>query len=141
MKTIQMTQTFNAPQQEIFNYLGNHENLGDILNASIKRIKDADGSNPNGLGSVRSIKIGIEILQETVVTFDEPNLIEYKITSNAPVKYHLGRLEFSTPSPGKTFLNYTIDMESKFSFADGFITFILQTIISRGLKNLAAKYK
>ena len=140
MKSITMTQTFNAPQQEIFDYLSEHNNLGPILNANISRIKDADGSNPNGLGSVRSIKIGFELLQETIVTFDSPNLIEYKITNNAPVKYHLGRLEFSTPEQGKTFLSYTIDMESKIGFADGFITFILETIIKRGLKNLAAKY-
>lgn len=140
MNTIQMTQTFNAPQQEIFDYLSDHENLSDILNANITRIKDADGNNPNGVGSVRSIKIGIEILQETVITFDSPNLIEYKITSNAPIRYHLGRLEFSTPEQGKTLLNYTIEMESKIGFIDGFVGFILQTIIGNGLKKLAAKY-
>ncbi len=140
MQHISMTQAFNAPQKEIFAYLSDHNNLSSIMNANITRIKNADGDNPNGLGSVRSIKIGIELLQETVVTFNEPNLIEYKITSNAPVNYHLGRLEFSSTEKGKTVLNYTIDMESKFGFADGILTFILKTIISRGLKNLAAKY-
>lgn len=141
MKSISITQTFNAPQQEIFDYLSDHNNLGSILNAQIIRIKDAEGNNPNGVGSIRSIKIGIEILQETVITFDAPNLIEYKISSNAPINYHLGRLEFSTPTKGQTLLNYTIDMESKFTFADGIITFILQTIIQNGLKKLAKKYK
>lgn len=139
MTSISMTQTFNAPQQEIFNYLSDHNNLGSVLNAQITRIKNAEGKNPNGVGSVRSIKMGIEILQETVVTFDEPNLIEYKISSNAPINYHLGRLEFSTPETGKTLLHYTIDMESKLSFADGIVGFILKTVISNGLKNLAKK--
>lgn len=141
MKSIQMTQQFNAPQQVIFDFLSEHNNLGPILGADIKRIKDADGSNPNGLGSVRSIKLGIEVLQETVVTFDAPNVIEYKITSNAPIKYHLGRLEFTTPEAGKTFLNYTIEMESKFSFLDGILMLFLETTIKRGLKKLAEKYK
>ena len=141
MNTIQMSQSFNAPRQEIFNYLSDHENLGSILSANIKRIKNSDGNNPNGVGSVRSIRMGIEILQETVVTFDEPNLIEYKITSNVPINYHLGRLAFSSPEPGKTMLNYTITMESKLSFADGILGFILKTVISSGLKKLAAKYR
>ncbi len=141
MKTIRMTQLFNAPQQEIFDYLSVHENLGEILSANISRIKDAEGSNPNGVGSVRSIKMGIEILQETVVAFDSPNIIEYTITSKAPVRHHLGRLEFSTPEKGKTLLEYTIEMESKIGFADGLIGYVLETIISRGLKKLAAKYK
>jgi hypothetical protein len=141
MQTIQMTQEFNAPQQLIFDYLSDHNNLSSVLNANITRIKDADGDNPNGLGSVRSIKLGIEILQETVVTFDDPNLIEYTISSNAPINYHLGRLEFSSPTKNKTLLVYTIQLESKFAIVDPVVSFLLQTTINNGLKKLAAKYK
>lgn len=141
MQTVHITQEFNAPQQEIFDYLSDHNNFGSILNANITRIKDADGKNPNGLGSVRSIKLGLELLQETIVTFDSPNLIEYKITNNVPVKYHLGTLEFSSPSENKTLLNYTIQMESKFGFLDPLILFGIKTTIVNGLKKLAAKYK
>ncbi len=141
MQTVHITQEFNAPQQVIFDYLSDHNNFGSLLNANITRIKDAAGENPNGLGSVRSIKLGIEILQETIVTFDSPNLIEYKITNNVPVKYHLGTLEFTALSKDKTLLNYTIQMESKFGFLDSAILFIIQTSIKNGLKNLANKYK
>ncbi len=141
MQTIQMTQEFNAPQQVIFDYLSDHNNLSSVLNANITRIKDADGDNPNGLGSVRSIKLGIEILQETVVTFDAPNLIEYTISSNAPINYHLGRLAFSSPTKNKTRLVYTIQLESKFAIIDPVVSFLLQTTINNGLKKLAAKYK
>ncbi|HMV16152.1 MAG TPA: SRPBCC family protein [Chitinophagales bacterium] len=140
MNSIFISQTFNAPQDEIFAYLCDHNNLGAILGAQILRIKDADSGNPNGVGSVRSIKIGVELLQETVVTFDEPDLIEYKISSNAPINYHLGCMEFSTPAPGKTQLNYTIDLESKIGIIDGAVGFILKTVITNGLKKLAAKY-
>ena len=136
MQTVHITQEFNAPQQVIFDYLSDHNNFGSLLNANITRIKDAAGENPNGIGSVRSIKLGIEILQETIVTFDSPNLIEYKITNNVPVKYHLGTLEFTALSNDKTLLNYTIQMESKFGFLDSAILFIIQTTINNvGIKN------
>lgn len=141
MQTIHITQEFNAPQQEIFDYLSDHNNFGSLLNANITRIKDADGDNPNGLGSVRSIKLGVELLQETIVTFDEPNLIEYKITNNVPINYHLGTLEFSSPAKNKTLLNYSIQMESKLGFIDGAILFLIKTSIVNGLKNLAKKYQ
>lgn len=141
MQHISITQEFNAPQKEIFAYLSDHENLGSILNASIKRIKNAAGDNPNGLGSVRSIKVGIELLQETVVTFEEPDLIEYKISNNVPVNYHLGRLEFSSPQKGKTVLHYTIDLESKIGFIDPLLKLFLEKTIQNGLKKLASKYK
>ena len=141
MKSVHITQEFNAPQQEIFDYLSDHNNFGSLLNANITRIKDADGDNPNGLGSVRSIKMGVELLQETIVTFDAPNLIEYKITNNVPVNYHLGSLEFSSPAKNKTVLEYTIQMETKFGIIDALLLFIIQTSIQKGLKKLAEKYK
>lgn len=141
MHTIQITQLFNAPQQEIFDYLSDHNNFGKLLNADILRIKDAEGENPNGLGSVRSIRLGFELVQETVITFESPTLIEYKITSNVPIVHHHGRLVFSSPEKGVTLLNYTIEMETKIPFADGVLLFILKTIITNGLKKLAAKYK
>lgn len=140
MQHISITQTFNAPQKEIFDYLSNHNNLSSILGAQIKRIKDAEGSNPNGAGSVRSIGLGIEILQETVTNFEAPNLIEYQISSKAPINYHLGRLVFSSPAAGKTVLVYTIDLESKIGFIDPVVKFLLETTISNGLKKLASKY-
>lgn len=141
MQTLVVRQEFNAPQQEIFDYLSNHNNLSSVLNANIKRIKDADGNNPNGVGSVRSIKLGIEILQETVVVFDAPNLIEYKISSNAPINYHLGTLAFSSPSKNKTLLVYTIQLESKFAIIDPILVLGLRLTIQNGLKKLATKYK
>ena len=140
MKTIQMMQEFNAPQQEIFDNLSDHNNFGVLLNANITRIKDAEGKNPNGLGSVRSIKMGVELLQETIITFDSPNLIEYKITNDVPVKFHLGTLEFSSPEKNKTLLKYTIQMESKFGFMDPLILFLIKSSIKNGLKKLALKY-
>lgn len=141
MASVHMTQEFNAPQQEIFDYLSDHHNFGSLLNANITRIQDAPGDNPNGLGSVRSIKLGIELLQETIVRFESPNVIEYKISNNVPVKYHLGRLEFSAPEPNRTVLNYTIDLETRFGFLDPLLLFGIETTIKRGLKKLAERYQ
>ncbi len=140
MQHISITQAFNAPKKEIFDYLSDHNNLSSILGAQIKRIKDADGDNPNGLGSVRSIGMGIELLQETVTKFEAPDLIEYQISNKVPINYHLGRLEFTTPSAGKTVLNYTIDIESKFGIIDPLVKFLLENTIKSGLKKLASKY-
>lgn len=122
MQTVTMSQEFNAPVEEIFNYLSDHENFGILLKANIKRIKDAPGDNVNGLGSVRSIGVGpLTILEETIVTFEPNTLLEYQITNNVPVNYHKGRLEFTALGKNKCSLFYTVDMESKFPFLDGLI--------------------
>lgn len=141
MQKIIIEQTFNAPQETIFDELSNHETFGKIVNAKIVRLKVADGKYPNGVGSVRSIQLGVELLQETVTKFEKPNLIEYKITSKTPLSYHLGRLVFTTPASGKTQLLYTIEMESKFIIIEKMLSFILDKIIANGLKKFAKKYK
>lgn len=141
MPKIIIEQSFNAPQETVFKELSNHENFGKIVNAKIVRIKDATGNDPNGVGSVRSIQLGIELLQETVTKYESPNLIEYKITSKTPMSHHLGRLQFSTPTKGTTHLLYTIEMESKLPAVATVTAFVLNLIIKNGLKRFAAKYK
>jgi hypothetical protein len=137
-----MTQEFNAPVEEIFNYLSDHNNFGALLKANIKRIKDSPSDNVNGLDSVRSIGIGpLTILEETIITFEKPHLIEYQISNNVPINYHKGRLEFTSIDKNKCSLYYTIDMESKFSFADGLIINLIKSTIVNGLKNLAKRYQ
>jgi uncharacterized protein YndB with AHSA1/START domain len=52
---IQITQTFDAPVETIFNCLTDPETFGLAVNAKIKRVKDSPGENKNGTGSVRRI--------------------------------------------------------------------------------------
>ncbi len=142
MQTVSMTQEFNAPVEEIFNYLSDHNNFGALLKANIKRIKDSNSSDVNGLDSVRSIGIGpLTILEETIITFDKPHLIEYQISNNVPVNYHIGRLEFTKLGENKCSLHYTIDIETKFSLADGLILFAIKSTIASGLSKLAKRYQ
>lgn len=50
MQSIYMSQIFNAPQEEIFEFLSNHNNLGKLLHANITRIKDAEEDNETAFG-------------------------------------------------------------------------------------------
>ena len=142
MQTVSMTQEFNAPVEEIFNYLSDHNNFGALLMANIKRIKDSPSDNVNGLDSVRSIGVAsLTILEEKIITFEPHSLIEYQICNNVPVKYHHGRLEFTKLGENKCSLYYTIDMETKFSFADGLILYAIKSTIVNGLSKLAKRYQ
>ena len=142
MQTVSMTQEFNAPVEEIFNYLSDHNNFGALLNANIKRIKDSPSDNVNGLDSVRSIGIAsLTFLEEKIITFEPYTLIEYQICNNVPVNYHIGRLVFTKLGENKCSLHYTIDIETKFSFADGLILFAIKTTIASGLSKLAKKFQ
>jgi len=132
LKTITIHEQFNAPVQEIFSTLSNHERFGEICGVKMTRIQ-AGEDGANGLGSVRTINIGpLPSFQETITKFVPNELIEYKITQGSPIKNHVGCLRFSEQQ-GKTVLDYTIKLEFKIPFTTGLIKTALGNGISKGL--------
>lgn len=139
---IQMNVEFNAPVDTIFATLSDHEAMGSILGAKVKRVKDGQGS-VNGIGSVRRITpVPLADFEETVTAFEPNKLVEYTITKGSPLKNHLGRMVFSEQN-GKTHLHYTIQFEPKLPIPlSGLIVkTALEKIILGGLHKLAKQYQ
>lgn len=138
---IQMNETFNAPVSTVFAELSDHEKMGKVLGAKVKRIKDGKG-DVNGIGSVRRLTpVPLADFEETVTGFEPNKLIEYTVTKGSPIKNHLGRMVFSE-SNGKTHLHYTIqfDMKLGIPFTGFLLKTVLEKVISSGLHKLAKSY-
>lgn len=137
MQRCVIDQDFPFPVERLFAELGDHERLGRILGAPMKRI--ADGSGPggvNGVGSIRQIASGPAAFEETIVTYVPNELIEYKVTKGGPIKNHLGRMEFSANGSGSR-LHYVITFESKIPFVGGLIERVLEGAAKKGLAKYA----
>ena len=138
---IQMNATFNAPVATVFAELSDHNKMGKILGAKVKRIKDGKG-DVNGIGSVRRITpVPLADFEETVTGFEPNKLVEYTVTKGSPIKNHLGRMVFSEDN-GKTKLHYTIqfDMKLGIPFTGFILKSVLETVINSGLQKLAKSY-
>ncbi|MFB2704178.1 MULTISPECIES: SRPBCC family protein [Marinobacter] len=136
MYTIEISETFNVPRKKVFALFADHQRFGKMLGAPVKRIKDSDQADPNGLGSVRKIGIGPLSLEETVLNFEPETLIEYAITSMSPIKNHLGRIRFSDTPDGQTQLNYTITFEDIVPFSGKVVSVALEQGLRRGIKRV-----
>ena len=136
MYTIEINETFNVPRKKVFALFADHQRFGKMLGAPVKRIKDSDQADPNGLGSVRKIGIGPLTLEETVLNFEPDTLIEYAITSMSPIKNHLGRIRFSETPDGQTQLNYTITFEDIVPFSGKVVSVALEQGLRRGIKRV-----
>ena len=139
---INITQSFNAPVDTIFNIITDHEAFGQVLNAKIKRVVDSKDENKNGLGSIRRVSaFPSPAFEETVVAFEPNELMEYVVSKGSPIKNHKGRVEFSDEQ-GKTRLNYTINFEPKlrFLFFGPILKNAIEKSIRDGLKRLAERY-
>jgi len=132
--------SFHAPVDEIFGFFQVHDNYNKIWLGKFRRVIDAKGDNPDGLGSTRSIKIGLSpAFEETIIGFEPNKLIEYTVSKGSPVKNHLGRMVFSE-SNGVTTLNYRIEFESKIPGLGPILKLAVEQGLGPGLKKMAARY-
>ena len=89
--TIEIDETFDVPRRKAFAVFADHHRFGKLVGAPVKRIKDSDQADPNGIGSVRKIGIGPLSLEETVLGFEPDSLIEYTISSISHLRKTVGR--------------------------------------------------
>lgn len=134
---VKVAQVFDAPISQVFATLADHNQLSSVLGVPVKRIKDGTEST-NGVGSIRRLgppPIGI---QETVVTSEVNQLIEYKISKfGGPVFNHHGRQTFENSDDGCT-VTWEITFDS-YPAVGGGIAKVLGAGIKRGLLTLAQR--
>ena len=138
MQTVAVSQDFALPVERVFAYLAEHEHLGALFGASIRRVRDGDTSR-NGVGSVRSLRVGPgPRFQETVVEEVPNELIRYRITQGSPLTDHEGVMRFSPKGSG-SHLDYTITFDAKVPGLAAVVAAGLRFTVSRGLRKVDAK--
>ncbi|WP_372966476.1 SRPBCC family protein [Marinobacter sp.] len=134
--TIKINETFSVPRNKVFALFADHYRFGNMIGAPVKRVKDSDQADPNGVGSVRKVGIGPFSLEETVLEFEPYTLIEYSITSLSPIKNHIGRIRFSDTKDGQTRVQYTISFEDIVPFSGKIICSALEFRLRRGIQQV-----
>ncbi|MBA3809076.1 MAG: SRPBCC family protein [Solirubrobacterales bacterium] len=127
---------FAKAPSAIFAYLAEHENLAEVFGAKVKRLRDGDGGERNGVGSVRELQIGpLPAFEETVTEFVVPERIVYRITKGSPLRGHLGVMSFTPGSDGGTDFVYDIRLASPIPG----VAAIVRSSLTRTIKNSLAK--
>ncbi|WP_286222174.1 SRPBCC family protein [Marinobacter apostichopi] len=134
--TIEINETIDVPRRRVFALFADHKRFGQLLGAPVKRIKDSDQADPNGIGSVRKIGIGPIGLEETILTFEPDSLIEYTISSLSPIRNHFGRIRFDDTPEGLTLVSYTIRFDDIVPFTGRVVSNTLEQGIRRGIKRV-----
>lgn len=116
-QSVRFEQFFAAPRERVFAWFSNPENVGQLFPGRTRRLKPSDDpAHPDGLGSVREVRVGLVRLEETITRYDPPGCIEYRVTRGWAVRHHVGRLRFEEV-PGGTSLEYVIRFESRVPLA------------------------
>jgi uncharacterized membrane protein len=140
MHRVHVEQDFARPVSEVFEHLAEHENLEPLFGAKIKRVKDGDDGNRNGVGSVRELRVGppfAPTFDETVTEYTPDELIRYRITRGGVIKNHEGVMRFSSRPGGGSHLDYVITFDGKLPLIGTLVQLALGRSVSAGLKKLA----
>ena len=136
MQNLSFSRDFALPPEKVFGFFAEHENLGGVLGATITRIKEGTDGNPNGVGSVRSIKPrGVPGFEETVTVYSPNDLIVYTVTKGTPLNHHLGEVSFLPTATG-THMEWKIEIGTALPGLDFVIAKVLKRQISQGLANV-----
>lgn len=124
---------FELPPEKVFAFLSEHENLEALFGAKIKRVRDGTDGTRNGVGSVRSLKVGpAPAFEETVTEVKTNELIRYRITKGSPMTGHEGVMVL-TPAGEGTHLHYEIIFGAKVPGLDRVVATVLRRSIPKGL--------
>jgi uncharacterized protein YndB with AHSA1/START domain len=133
---VHVTHTFKSDPATVFAKLAEHENLGPVFGAKIRRVCDGDTTR-NGAGSTRSLKIGpLPAFHETTTKAVPDSLIEYKISKGGPLRGHWGVQRLTPTADGGTVLDYTIGFDAPVPGAAPLIGKVLTSSIRKGLPKL-----
>jgi uncharacterized protein YndB with AHSA1/START domain len=138
VQRIDITHDFALPVERVYAYLAEHENLGPLFGATVRRVRDGDTSR-NGAGTVRALRVGPgPWFEETTVEAVENQRIVYRITKGSPLRGHQGVMEFAPLGSG-TRLHYVIEFDSAVPGLAKVVQLGLTRNIKRGLAKVDAK--
>ncbi len=141
-ENIHIIQDFNVPPSSVFSFFSDHNRLSEIYPALIKLIMpSSDPTNINGIGSTRAIMRFPIMFTETITRYQEPSIIEYKITFGGGVKNHRGFMQFYPLDNGeRTRLDYLIEFEPLLPLTGFFLKLLNKKVVWEAVRELAKRF-
>ena len=139
MQRVDVTRDLRADRAAVFAYLSDHANLGPLLGAKVRRVRDGS-PDVNGAGSVRELKVGpLPPFEETNLEVVPGALIRYRITKGGVLKSHEGVQTFSDAPGGGCRVAWTITFDGKLPGTGRLVALALTRSITNGLAALDGK--
>lgn len=137
--TVEIIQVFDAPLEDVFEAMTDHNRLHEIIPCKCERIVDGnDPKEPNGVGSVRRVSLPGSGLEETVTAFKRNEYMEYTVTRGPLIKSHHGVLQFWQRG-GLTYLAYRIEVSTSPGLVAPVLEKVLEASFRVGLRKLARR--
>ncbi|TCJ89676.1 SRPBCC family protein [Nocardia alba] len=100
---------FDAPRDIVYRLFTERESVSPYLPIQVKLIKAGDPIT--GVGAQHTLGLGKVGVTEEITALVPGERMEYKIIKGAPVKRHVGTIDFADTAEGGTRVVYTMESE------------------------------
>lgn len=123
MKTIRVQHTFHAPIDRVFDVISDHAGYVRLPGIKSAKVVKPGTTEPNGLGAVREISLGVPWFREEVTRFERPRRMDYRITSSRPltIDHEGGSVQLETVGD-TTLVTWTSTFQIKTPVIGGLLT-------------------
>ena len=94
----------------------------------------------NGVGTIRTIKLGMFSAMERLESIEPNRSYMYCILAGSPVKQYLGKFEFSDED-GSTLIQWKADFKPKFPLTGWIIAIVTKRIVNQILDQMEADHQ
>lgn len=103
-----MRRRLRAPIEKVFDVISDH--AGYVAFKGVRRaslLRRGPDDEPNGVGAVRELDLGVGWFREEVTAFQRPTRMDYVITASRPAMRHRGGTIVLHPAQGDTLVEWT----------------------------------
>ncbi|MFD3705283.1 SRPBCC family protein [Nocardia sp. NPDC058658] len=100
---------FDAPRDIVYRLFTERESVSPYLPIQVKLVKAGDPAT--GVGAQHLLGFGKVGVTEEITALVPGERMEYKIVKGAPVKRHVGTIDFTDTTEGGTRVVYTMDSQ------------------------------
>lgn len=134
-----VVQNFDASPEAVFAELSDPLRMSGWAGIKLQRIADGQKpSQPNGTGSLRSVKVGPASFVEKITSYDPPKGYTYTISKGSPMKDYRGEVKI-TPKPDGCIAQWSVSFKSRIPLAGPILVNATRAGFAFGLKKLSKR--
>jgi uncharacterized protein YndB with AHSA1/START domain len=131
MRTVQIEKTLRAPIERVFDVLADHAGYVHFPGVKSAKVVRPGAPDPNGVGAVREIDVGLAWFREEVTAFERPIRMAYQIVHSRPPLVHDGGSITLTATPEGTHVSWVTTFRVALPLIGGLATAIAARQMTR----------
>ncbi len=124
-----------ASPEAVWQVLANHERMPEWMPAREVVRRRPGSTDPNGVGAVRTLRLGALVVEERITAYKPPERLEYVVIEGAPLRQHRGEVVLSPAADG-TRVGWSVSFRPLIPGTGWLLRSAVRRLLARSLEGL-----